>query len=116
MNYLSYKGYYGSIEPELEDDTLHGKVLYIRDLLLFKGNDIKSLRQDFESLIDEYLEDCQALGKEPDKPFKGSFNVRIDPSLHQEAVFAAKGMSLNAFVAQAIKHEVERVALHNKRD
>ncbi|MEK3641638.1 antitoxin HicB [Lactobacillus crispatus] len=34
---LSYKGYYGSLEYSLEDDTLYGKVIDINGLLSYEG-------------------------------------------------------------------------------
>lgn len=108
MTYFEYKNYHGTIEPQIDDGTLYGKVAFIRDLVTYEAKDLPTLKKEFEFSVDAYLEDCKALGKEPSKPFKGSFNVRIDPELHQAAVFAAKEMSLNAFVSQAIKHEVER--------
>ena len=47
--------------------------------------------------------------KQPEKPFKGSFNVRIQPELHRKAALAAsaRGLSLNAFVEDAIRHNVD---------
>ena len=48
------------------------------------------------------------LGKEPDKPFKGVFNVRIGEELHREATIIAGDRSLNAFVTEAIKEKIFR--------
>ena len=36
-----------------------------------------------------YLEFCAETGKQPEKPFKGSFNVRIGADLHRKATLAA---------------------------
>ena len=43
-------------------------------------------------------------GKEPERAFKGSFNVRTGSELHKQAALAAakKGESLNKFVTEAI--------------
>jgi len=51
---------------------------------------------------------CKEAGKEPQKSYKGSFNIRISPELHRTAaVIASKeGISLNAFVERAIFDEV----------
>ena len=42
------------------------------------------------------------------KPFKGSFNVRIGSDLHREAMMQAQdqGINLNEFVKQAIETSV----------
>jgi predicted HicB family RNase H-like nuclease len=44
----------------------------------------------------------------PEKPFKGSFNVRIPSYLHQKAALQAmeSKISLNSFVAEAIRSRV----------
>ncbi|WP_141742783.1 toxin-antitoxin system HicB family antitoxin, partial [Oligella sp. HMSC05A10] len=34
---------------------------------------------------------CGELGKKPDVPFKGTFNVRISPVLHRQAAIAVNG-------------------------
>lgn len=107
--YLQYKNYHGTIEPQLDSNTLFGKVAFITDLITYEAKDLVQLKKEFETSVDDYLAFCEERGKEPSKPFKGSFNVRIDPNLHRAAAIAAKDMSLNAFVAKAIESEVERV-------
>ena len=63
---------------------------------------------NFHNAVDEYLETCKALGREPQKTYKGVFNVRIDPKLHKKAYQKSikNGISLNAFVKKAIEKEV----------
>ena len=43
------------------------------------------LEADFIAAIDSYITDCKHESVEPEKPFKGNFNVRISPQLHQKA-------------------------------
>lgn len=110
MKYLEYKGYTGSIEYSPEDSLLYGKVLGIRGLISYEGETGKLLEQDFKEAVDSYLTECKAEGKSPEKPFKGSFNVRIPASLHQLAALLAMEdkVSLNNFVAEAIRHRVSK--------
>ena len=105
---LDYKGYSGTIEYSATDNILHGKVLGVRSLLSYEGNSLDSLRNDFEDMIDDYLEMCAEEGTEPEKPYKGKFNVRVSPELHRLlAVHAiANGQTLNATVEEAIKNYV----------
>lgn len=107
-NYIHYRDYVGSIEFSEEDEVFHGKVIGIKDLISFEGDSVKTLTEDFHSAVDEYLEFCEKNNKQPEKPFKGSFNVRIQPELHRQAALAAsaRGISLNAFVEEAIRHNV----------
>lgn len=108
MKNLEYKGYTGSIEYSKEDDLLCGKVLGIQGLISFEGKTGKELEIDFKEAIDTYLADCKSDGVAPEKPFKGSFNVRVSPKLHQRAALLAKeeNMSLNNFVAESIRERI----------
>lgn len=108
MKYLEYKGYTGSIEYSPEDSLLFGKVVGIRGLISYEGETGKLLEADFREAIDAYLADCKEEGKSPEKPFKGSFNVRIPATLHQRAALMAMEAktSLNNFVAEAIRDRV----------
>ena len=109
-NYIHYRDYTGSIEFSEEDAVFHGKVIGIKDMISFEGDSVKALTEDFHNAVDEYLEFCEKSSKQPEKPFKGSFNVRIQPELHRKAALAAsaRGLSLNAFVEDAIKHNVNQ--------
>ena len=107
-NLLSYKNYNGTVEYSKEDDCLFGKVVGIKSLLSYEGDSVKKLEQDFQNVIDEYLDDCRKRNVEPEKPYKGTFNVRISPELHRNiAVYAIEhGKTLNAVVEEAIGNMV----------
>jgi len=107
-NYLHYKGFVGSVEFSEEDGVLHGKVVGIKALISYEGDSVSAITQDFHNAIDEYLNFCAENDKEPEKPYKGSFNVRIGAELHRKAALTAsmRGISLNAFVEDAIRNTV----------
>ncbi len=109
-NYIHYRDYTGSIEFSEEDEVFHGKVIGIKSLILFEGDSVKTLIEDFHNAVDEYLEFCEKNGRQPEKPFKGSFNIRIKPELHRQAALAAsaRGISLNSFVEDAIRQTVNQ--------
>ena len=104
-NILEYKGYYTKIEYSAEDKVLYGKIEGIKDLVNFESESPERVEEEFHLAVDDYLAFCKDLGKAPEKPYKGMFNVRISPELHRRAAIAAdqRGESLNAFVAQAIR-------------
>lgn len=110
MKYLKYKNYTGSIEYSKEDDLLFGKVLGIKDLISYEGKTGMELENDFREVVDEYLDLCKKDGIEPEKSFKGSFNVRIPDYLHRDAVLIAnsENISLNNFVAESIREMVRK--------
>ncbi len=105
---IEYNGYIGSIEYSCEDKCFFGKIEMINDLVTFEANSADELEKNFQSVVDEYLETCKVLGREPQKTFKGVFNVRIDSELHQKVYKEAlkAGMSLNAFVKSVLSQKV----------
>jgi predicted HicB family RNase H-like nuclease len=107
-NYVHYKDYVGSVEFSEADGVFHGKVVGIKSLISFEGDSVDAIIEDFHNAVDEYLAFCAETGKQPEKPFKGSFNVRISTDLHRKAALAASvpGISLNALVEEAIRQTV----------
>lgn len=104
-NAMEYKGYYGTVEYSSADDVLFGKIIGINSLISYEGTSIAELRDDFEAAVDDYLEACKANGIEPERDYKGSFNVRISPELHKNLALysAAHNQSLNTTVEVAIE-------------
>ncbi len=62
MSYLKYKGYLGTIEPDLETGELFGKLAFIRDLITYEAETLKALEKAFQESVDGYLESCAELG------------------------------------------------------
>lgn len=114
-NMLAYKGYHAKIEFCADDGILVGSVFGIRDSLNFHGSSIEEVTESFHDCIDTYLEICEAHGIEPDKEYKGTFNVRIPPELHRKAALKAEedGISLNQFIQQAIEDSVRPAKYKN---
>lgn len=111
IRFLQYKGYYGSYNLSVEDRVFYGKVVYIRDLVTYEADNVESLIESFHSAVDDYLSACEKSGRAPDKPFKGSFNVRIGEELHERLVTSlSQGQSLNSFVTEAIKKSLDESA------
>jgi len=117
-NLLSYRGFNGSVDYSLEDECLHGKILFIEDLITYEGESVPEIKVAFEAAVDRYLAYCEKTGKPANKPYSGSFNVRIGPELHREAVVAAtkQGKTLNDFICHALRSYFEHpngVVEHN---
>jgi predicted HicB family RNase H-like nuclease len=68
---LSYKNYNGTVEYSKEDGCLFGKVVGIKSLLSYEGKYISELEHDFQTVIDDYINDCEERGAKPKQPFKG---------------------------------------------
>lgn len=103
-NTIEYKGYIGSVEFSETDGVFHGKVQGIRALISYEGTTAKELVNDFHAAIDDYLILCEEEQIEPEKAYKGSFNVRISPELHKKAVVYAYSQqtSLNKVMEDAL--------------
>ncbi|QIB70752.1 type II toxin-antitoxin system HicB family antitoxin [Aminipila butyrica] len=110
---MGYKGYHATIDYDAEDKIFVGKVFGITDSLNFHGTTVDELEEMFHQSIENYLDICSQCGKEPDKEFKGSFNVRVSPELHKKiAIMAAEQkITLNQYVAQALEKSFENLAV-----
>ena len=108
-NMMEYKGYYAHIEYSDEDNCFFGTIAGIADVVSFEGNSTEELKEAFIEAVEDYLDICKRQGKEPQKAYKGSFNVRINPELHKRAVLTATadGISLNQLVEKAVENYVK---------
>ena len=104
-NQMKYKEYTGSIEWSESDGIFYGQILGIESLVSYDGITLDDLRNDFHSAVDFYLDSCKEKSIEPEKPFNGSFNIRINSKVHKLAVNEAydRGISLNTIVNEALK-------------
>ena len=105
---MSYKDYQGSVEYSDEDNIFFGRLIGINDRILFEGDSVETLRNNFQEAVEDYLEICKKLGKKPEKTYKGTFNVRISPALHRNlAIYSAShGKTLNSAVEEAIRNYI----------
>jgi predicted HicB family RNase H-like nuclease len=103
LQYLDYQG-----EVIFDEDHLVVRILHIDDFITTNVDSASQAHVAFVELVDDYIASCRELGKEPCKPFKGSFNVRMAPKLHKQVALAAAaaGQSLNAYVVQAIEDKL----------
>ena len=108
-NTIKYKDYIGSVEYSAEDRVFFGKVEFINDLVTFEGTTVEELEAAFQEAVEDYLEMCREIGKQPEKACKGTFNVRMQPELHKQAarVSIEKGMNLNQLVVEAVSQYVQ---------
>lgn len=104
-NTMEYKGYVGSVEFSETDEMFFGKILGIRALISYEGTNAKELIEDFHGAVDAYLEMCSEMGEEPEKAYKGSFNIRISPELHKQIAVCAMSqqVSINSLVERALQ-------------
>ena len=104
---MAYKTFIGSVHYSEDDGIFYGKLEAINDLVTFEGKSVAELKKAFREAVDDYIRTCRELGREPQKPFKGTFNVRVPAEVHRKAALEAvkEGISLNEFVQKAIVRE-----------
>lgn len=110
MSILNYKGFIGSIDADVKEKLLYGKLLYVNDLVTYEATTVSLLEKEFKKAVDDYIKTCSSLNREPLKPLKGSLNVRIGHDLHKKVALhaAAQNLSINEFIKTAVLHEISR--------
>ena len=105
---MSYLEFQGTTEMSMEDNCLFGRILHIDDVITYEANSPQELRKAFEESVDDYLDFCKTQNVNPNKPYKGVFNVRIDPLLHRQMALLSKkrGITLNELVKEALSDKV----------
>ncbi len=112
---LNFKGFSGSIEASIEDCCLFGRIQFINDIITYEGSTVPEIKAAFEEAVNGYLAHCIEVGKVPNTPYSGSFNVRVGSELHKEAsqMASSQNENLNQFVTVAIRNHINSLN-HNK--
>jgi len=102
---MKYKGFFGHAEYDDDAKMFCGKILGLKETIIFHGKTVVELEFSFRTSIDIYLDLCERQGEKPEKTFSGTFNLRIDPAQHAKLSIKAKaaGMSLNSYIAEKLK-------------
>jgi predicted HicB family RNase H-like nuclease len=114
-DFITYKDYIGSVHFNAQDEVFFGKIEGIDDLISFEGKTVIELKKAFEEAVNDYVKLCKEAGKDNEKSYKGSFNVRISSEVHRKAKRLAimSGMSLNQFIQKAVEEEVKRESVNS---
>ncbi|BCH11953.1 antitoxin HicB [Mesorhizobium sp. 131-3-5] len=97
MKGMIYKGFGARIEFDSGDEIFSGKIAGISDVIGFHADTVAGLKTAFHEAVDDYVETCKKVGKEPQKPYSGNLMLRVDPRVHSAVAIAAElaGKSLN---------------------
>ncbi len=111
---IEYKGFLGSLHFDSDDEIFFGKIEGIEDLVSFEGKSVSEIKTAFKAAVEDYLDLCKKSKKNPEKSFKGSFNVRITTELHRKIYRKSliEGVSLNQIVQRAIEKEIDSRSPH----
>ena len=67
------QGIYGGLRVRPFGRCLPRQVIGLQDVVTFEGRSIDDLRHEMEASVDDYLELCEEVGKEPERPYRGEF-------------------------------------------
>ncbi len=103
-NTMSYKGYSARIAYDDEDGIFTGQIAGIRDRVGFHADTVEGLRAAFSEAVEDYIETCARVGKEPQKTYSGQVMFRVSPEVHRRAALAAElsGKSLNQWAEDVL--------------
>ncbi|WP_257284661.1 type II toxin-antitoxin system HicB family antitoxin [Endozoicomonas sp. SESOKO1] len=104
MNTMTHKGYSASLEYSDDDECFVGHIAGIKDRVGFHGESVTELKNAFQEAVEDYLETCAVVGKEPQQPYSGKLTLRIPPELHASIATAAQvsGQSINQWISSAL--------------
>ncbi len=104
-NAMSYRGYAARIDYDDADGIFTGRIAGIRDGVGFHADTVEGLREAFREAVEDYLETCARIGKEPQKAYSGQMMFRVNPEVHRKAALAAElaGKSLNAWAEEVLE-------------
>lgn len=102
---MNYKGYTATVEFDEDADIFFGKVIDLKDVITFQGASVDEIKIEFKNSIDDYLEFCKLKKREPEKPYSGKFNIRINSDLHRKIAIKAaqEHKSINDVVVDALE-------------
>ena len=65
---IEYKGFSGVFEFDPSIDAFHGRVVGLQGVVTFQGHSIDELRREMAESVDDYLELCAQVWKDPERP------------------------------------------------
>ena len=104
-NTMTHRGYSARIGYDDEDGVFTGRIAGIRDGVGFHADSVETLREAFREAVEDYIETCARIGKEPQKPYSGRMMFRVSPEVHRRSALAAElaGKSLNQWAEEVLE-------------
>jgi predicted HicB family RNase H-like nuclease len=111
-NIMTIDGHKAVIEYAPDIKMFRGEFVGLHGGADFYATDVTGLEREGAASLKVFLKACKAKGIAPYRHFSGKFQARIPPELHERAVAAAaaRGVSLNQLLQEALEHEVSDAA------
>jgi predicted HicB family RNase H-like nuclease len=100
-----------AFDPEI--NMFRGEFMGLNGSADFYSTDIDGLRREGETSLKTFLDMCAEQGVSPYRKTSGRLNLRLSQELYDKAATLAKasGKSLNAWIADVIRH-TDDVLIH----
>ena len=104
------EGCCGSVHFDEEELVFHGKVEFIRPLVSYEATNAKGLKKALNEAANDCLGTCEREGLQPEKPFKGNLNIRLEEELHRRLAIADSQLntSLNGSIKQSLERTIDQ--------
>ncbi len=111
-NIMIIEGHKAVIEYDPDIQMFRGEFVGLHGGADFYATDVIGLEREGSASLKVFFKTCKTKGIAPYKHFSGKFQARISPELHERAAAAAaaRGVSLNQLVQDALEHAVSDAA------
>lgn len=103
---LFYKDYNAKIRYSAEDGFLVGHIMGVKDIVGFHGDSERAIEEAFHEAVDDYLDFCARIGKQPQKP-RHRVPVSARAFATAQAAAARKGVAVERWVSATLRRAAE---------
>ena len=98
---INYKGYSAEVQYSSEYSKFYAVHKSKQVLIIAEATSLEQLKKEFQISVDDHLH----FDESTTKKYKGKFNVRVKPYIHEALSKCAKeeGITLNALVCKAVE-------------
>lgn len=112
MNTITINNHKAVITLDEELGMFRGEFIELNGGADFYAESLSALMEEGARSLVEFIAVCKERGVDPFRKFSGQVPLRMPKDLHAAAAVAAaaKGISLNQYINQAVEHETEAAA------
>ncbi|WP_057972177.1 type II toxin-antitoxin system HicB family antitoxin [Lysobacter antibioticus] len=111
-NVMKFGNYFATVSYDPEIEMFRGEFVSLNGGADFYAASVRELRAEGQASLDAFLAICKERKISPHKAFSGKLQLRLKKATHERATIAAaaRGVSLNNLIEEAVEHELEECA------